>query len=76
MANADYIPSYGEGYNDGYEDAKAEAADVLREFIRYEKDLIQSMGKSYITDGIDIALNALIATCQAHCIFEEAAKDD
>ena len=78
MANPDYIPSYGEGYNDGYADAKAEAAEVLREFIKYEKSIIKEMQTehSYITNGMDIVLNALIATLQVNCIFDEVIKDD
>lgn len=78
MANADYVPSYGEGYNAGYEDAKAEAAEVLREFISYELGILKEFSetKSYVVDGMGIVLNALLVTCKSHCIFDEVVDDD
>ena len=66
MANADYIPSYGEGYNDGYEDAKTQCASILRDFIEYQQELIDRTGKSYVTDGMKIIINAL-----EYCLKEE-----
>ena len=71
MANADYIPSYGEGYNDGYNDAKAQCASILRDFIEYQQELIDRTGKSYVTDGMKIIINAL-----GHCLKEEEIFED
>ena len=78
MANNDNLPSYGEGYKAGYEDAKAEAAEVLRDFISYEIEIIKefSKTKSYVVDGMGFVLNALLVTCKSHCIFDEVVDDD
>lgn len=71
MANANYIPSYGEGYNAGYEDAKAECASILRDFIQFQEDLIAKTGKSYITDGMWFIINALKYDLKEKEIFED-----
>ena len=71
MANADYLPSYGEGYNDGYNDAKAQYADILRDFIQFETELIDQTGKSYVTDGMKIVINALEYCLKENEVFED-----
>lgn len=82
MANNDNLPSYGEGYNEGYEDAKAEAAEVLRDFISYEMEIIKEFSRensyqnSDLLKGMGFVLNALLVTCKSHCIFDEVVDDD
>lgn len=60
MANADYVPSYGEGYNAGYEDAKAEFAEQMEFFLFYETGIFNEMPQTLdITKGFGAALVAL-----------------